>query len=85
MIIKGENPDNIKPESSFSHDGFPNMTFDYILSNPPFGKDWNQDKAFIEEEYERGFSGRFGADYIYGNSYRLISNIIQWEIKNSKI
>ena len=61
MIIKGENPDNIKPESSFSHDGFPDMTFDYILSNPPFGKDWNQDKGFIEEEYERGFSGRFGA------------------------
>ncbi len=61
MIIKGENPDNIKPESSLSHDGFPSMTFDYILSNPPFGKDWNQDKGFIEEEYERGFSGRFGA------------------------
>ena len=61
MIIKGENPDNIKPNSSFSHDGFPDMKFDYILSNPPFGKDWNQDKGFIEEEYERGFSGRFGA------------------------
>ena len=61
MIIKGENPDNIKPNSSFSHDGFPEMKFDYILSNPPFGKDWNQDKGFIEEEYERGFSGRFGA------------------------
>ncbi len=61
MIIKGENPDNIKPNSSFSHDGFPDMKFDYILSNPPFGKDWNQDKRFIEEEYERGFSGRFGA------------------------
>ena len=61
MIIKGENPDNIKPESSFSHDGFQGITFDYILSNPPFGKDWNQDKGFIEEEYERGISGRFGA------------------------
>ena len=61
MIIKGENPDNIKPNSTFSHDGFPDMTFDYILSNPPFGKDWNQDKDFIEDEHERGFSGRFGA------------------------
>jgi type I restriction enzyme M protein len=60
MIIKGENPDNIKPNSSFSHDGFPDMAFDYILSNPPFGKDWNQDKDFIEEEHDRGFSGRFG-------------------------
>ena len=61
MIIKGENPDNIKPDSSFSHDGFPNQRFDYILSNPPFGKDWRQDQKFIEDEYERGFSGRFGA------------------------
>lgn len=61
MIIKGENPDNIKPDSSFSHDGFSDMTFDYILSNPPFGKDWNQDRIFIEEEHERGFAGRFGA------------------------
>ena len=61
MIIKGENPNNIKPDSSFSHDGFPDMTFDYILSNPPYGKDWNQDKAFIEEEHEKGYSGRFGA------------------------
>lgn len=61
MIIKGENPDNIKPDSSFSHDGFLNQRFDYILSNPPFGKDWRQDQKFIEDEHERGFSGRFGA------------------------
>ncbi len=60
MIIKGENPDNIKPDSSFSHDGFLNQSFDYILSNPPFGKDWRQDQKFIEDEHERGFSGRFG-------------------------
>jgi type I restriction enzyme M protein len=61
MIIKGENPDNIKPDSSFSHDGFQNQSFDYILSNPPFGKDWRQDQKFIEDEHERGFAGRFGA------------------------
>jgi len=61
MIIKGENPDNIKPDSSFSHDGFANQSFDYILSNPPFGKDWRQDQKFIEDEHEKGFSGRFGA------------------------
>ena len=61
MIIKGEKPDNIKPDSSFSHDGFLNQRFDYILSNPPFGKDWRQDQKFIEDEHERGFSGRFGA------------------------
>ncbi len=61
MLIKGENADNIKYGSSFSKDGLRNNTFDYILSNPPFGKDWKQDQEFIEEEYERGSVGRFGA------------------------
>lgn len=61
MMIKGENADNIKPDSSFSNDGFYGKTFDYILSNPPFGKDWNQDKESIIEESKRGFNGRFGA------------------------
>lgn len=61
MMIKGENAENIKPDSSFSKDGFYGKTFDYILSNPPFGKDWNQDKEAIIEESKRGFNGRFGA------------------------
>ena len=61
MLIKGENADNIKYGSSFSKDGLINSNFDYILSNPPFGKDWKQDQSFIEEEYERGSSGRFYA------------------------
>jgi len=61
MLIKGENADNIKPDSSFSHDGFINSTFDYILSNPPYGKDWKQDSDSIKSEYERGTAGRFEA------------------------
>lgn len=61
MLIKGENADNIKYGSSFSKDGLPNQTFDYIFSNPPFGKEWKQDQNCINDEYERGFGGRFGA------------------------
>jgi len=61
MLIKGENADNIKYGSSFSKDGLPNHNFDYIFSNPPFGKEWKQDQACIVDEHERGFSGRFGA------------------------
>lgn len=61
MMIKGEDPDKIKPKSSFSHDGFTGKTFDYMLMNPPYGSDWSEDKDFIMQEYEKGFAGRFGA------------------------
>jgi len=60
MMIKGEDPDKIKPKSSFSHDGFTGKTFDYMLMNPPYGSDWSEDKDFIIREYEKGFTGRFG-------------------------
>lgn len=59
MMIKGEDSENIKYGSSFSKDGLKNSTFDYILSNPPYGKDWKQDKEAIETEYEMGSAGRF--------------------------
>ena len=61
MLIKGENADNIKPDSSFSHDGFRGSYFDYILSNPPYGKDWKQDGDSIKKEHEQGTAGRFSA------------------------
>ncbi len=63
MLIKGEDKDadNIKPDSSFSKDGHPSTTFDYMISNPPYGKDWKKEQAFIEDEATRGMAGRFGA------------------------
>lgn len=60
MLIKGENAENIKYGSSFSRDGLREQTFDYILSNPPYGKEWKQDEDFIRDENERGSAGRFG-------------------------
>ena len=61
MLIKGENPDNIKYGSSFSEDGFLREKFDYILSNPPYGKNWKNDEDFIKTEAKRGSQGRFEA------------------------
>ena len=63
LLIKGDDrdADNIKPESSFSKDGHPHRTFDYMLSNPPYGKDWKKEQEFIEQEKERGERGRFEA------------------------
>jgi type I restriction enzyme M protein len=62
MLIKGEDPANVKFGNSFSQDGLPAMKFDYLLSNPPFGVDWKKVQTVIDEEHdELGFGGRFGA------------------------
>lgn len=62
MLIKGQNPANIKFGNSFTQDGLEDETFDYMLSNPPFGVDWKKAQKYIKDEYEnRGFAGRFGA------------------------
>ena len=50
MLIKGENPDNIKYGNSFTHDGLKEEKFDYMLSNPPFGVEW---KKFEDHEWIR--------------------------------
>lgn len=62
MLIKGEEADNIKgPFSTLSNDKLPDKKFDYIISNPPYGRDWELDKESVEQEEELGFEGRFGA------------------------
>ncbi|WP_437593439.1 N-6 DNA methylase [Sorangium sp. So ce1000] len=62
MIIKGQNPENIVRANSFSEDGHFGKTFDYMLSNPPFGVDWKNVQKIVEKEHEeQGFAGRFGA------------------------
>jgi type I restriction enzyme M protein len=61
MLIKGDTADNIKNGNTLSGDEFKEDKFDYILSNPPFGREWKNDKAAIEKEAKLGFAGRFGA------------------------
>ncbi len=62
MLIKGENSNNIKgPSSTLSDDQLPNDRFDYMISNPPYGRKWEQDKDVVVTEAEKGFEGRFGA------------------------
>jgi type I restriction enzyme M protein len=62
MMIKGQDPENIKFGDSFTKDGLQGMKFDYLLANPPFGVEWKPQADFIEREYtEKGFDGRFGA------------------------
>ena len=61
ILIKGGDADQIKNGNTLSNDLFPTDRFDYILSNPPFGREWKNEKAKVEEEAKRGFGGRFGA------------------------
>ena len=62
MLIKGQNPANIKFGNTFTVDGLPDEQFDYMLSNPPFGVDWKKAKKIITDEHNnRGYAGRFGA------------------------
>jgi len=62
MLIKGQNPANIKFGNTFTVDGLENEKFDYMLSNPPFGVDWKKAEKMIKDEAEKkGYAGRFGA------------------------
>ena len=62
MLMKGENSDSIRgPLSTLSKDQFSKMKFDYIISNPPYGKKWEQDEDAVLKEAAKGFEGRFGA------------------------
>ncbi|MCB4745719.1 MAG: type I restriction-modification system subunit M [Sulfurovum sp.] len=62
MLIKGENPSNIKFGNTFTVDGLRDEKFDYMLSNPPFGVEWKKAAKTIKAEFENlGFDGRFSA------------------------
>ena len=54
--------DNIRFGDSLTDDRFDDRTFDYFLTNPPFGVDWKKQQKEIRQEHEQdGYSGRFGA------------------------
>lgn len=49
MMIKGDNPENIKNGSTLSVDEFSGTKFDFMLSNPPYGKSWASEMKFIKD------------------------------------
>lgn len=59
MLMKGEDPENIKRENTLSTDLLPGKQFNYMLSNPPFGKDWKNVREEIETEHACGAAGRY--------------------------
>ncbi|WP_030911978.1 type I restriction-modification system subunit M [Streptomyces sp. NRRL F-5126] len=62
LMIKGQDPENIRFGNSFSDDGHQRKSFDYMLANPPFGVEWKKVKDEVTAEHEQlGDAGRFGA------------------------
>ena len=55
----GKDADNIGFGSTLSNDRHSSMDFDYLIANPPYGKDWKRDEESVTAEHERGAGGRF--------------------------
>jgi type I restriction enzyme M protein len=58
FLITGEDPERIKLGSSLSNDQHEGRTFDYMITNPPFGVSWKSEKSFVDEESKNPL-GRF--------------------------
>ena len=72
--------DNIRFGDSLTEDGFPGETFDYFLTNPPFGVDWKKQQKDIRLEHDqRGFDGPFGAGLPRVNDGSLLFLQHMWD------
>ena len=61
MLIKGQDIDRIRFGNTFSNDRHAGQSFDFLLSNPPFGVDWKKvQKQVTDEHRQQGYRGRFG-------------------------
>ncbi len=60
ILIKGADAQYIKEGNTLSNDLFKDDKFDYIMSNPPFGREWKNEKSAVEAEQKLGYAGRFG-------------------------
>ena len=49
-MIKGNDPENIKNGSTLSLNEFAGMKFDFMLSNPPYGKSWSSEQRYIKDD-----------------------------------
>lgn len=59
LLIKGQDPSNVRQGDTLVVDKFEDRRFDYVLSNPPFGTDWKAVESDVKNEHARGGQGRF--------------------------
>lgn len=78
MLIKGQNGENFVNADTFKEDPFPGVRCRYLIENPPFGTPWSGKDAkvgqedAVRKEYEKGFSGRWGAGLPGGGDGQLL-------------
>lgn len=61
MIAKGQDVPNIRLGDTLAEDLFAGRTFDFCMSNPPYGVDWKASEKAVKAERARdGADGRFG-------------------------
>ena len=71
---------NVRHGDSLTEDRFAGETFDYFLTNPPFGVDWKRQQKEIRQEHDqRGFDGRFGAGLPRVNDGSLLFLQHMWD------
>jgi type I restriction enzyme M protein len=71
-MIRNGNPDNMKLGNTLTDDQFEGYTFDYCISNPPFGTDWKAEYKKVKEEHDKGGNGRFGIGLPKKNDGQLL-------------
>ncbi|CAH0184845.1 class I SAM-dependent DNA methyltransferase [Microbacterium sp. Bi128] len=59
LLIKGQDPSNVRQGDTLVVDRFEGRRFDYVLSNPPFGTDWKAVESDVKKQHARGGRGRF--------------------------
>jgi len=58
-IIRGSSAENMRLGDTLANDQFVGYEFDYIISNPPFGRDWKSAQKAVKAEHKKGENGRF--------------------------
>ncbi|WP_130860773.1 type I restriction-modification system subunit M [Gracilibacillus phocaeensis] len=71
-MIRNGDSNNMRLGNTLTEDQFEGYTFDYCISNPPFGTDWKSEYKKVKEEHDRGETGRFGVGLPKKNDGQLL-------------
>ena len=72
--------DSVRFGDSLTEDRFDDQTFDYFLTNPPFGVDWKKQRREVKREHDQlGLDGRFGAGLPRVNDGSLLFLLHMWD------
>ncbi|GAQ18462.1 type I restriction enzyme EcoKI M protein [Oceanobacillus picturae] len=71
-MIRNGDSNNMRLGNTLTEDQFEGYTFDYCISNPPFGTDWKSEYKKVKEEHDRGEAGRFSVGLPKKNDGQLL-------------